>query len=164
MDTPRKRPRTPKEDKDFLRPHWMTCFEILDSLGGRRCTSPLKLPHPWLSLYMMLKLDGEVVNGGFHQFFWNSEGKYDQATDEALAYFGATEFREIFKRAIACAKEYRVVETKRRSENTWEDFTAGYKTIPWDALDEAYYQASPTLFQNVARHLREHPNEFNRKT
>jgi hypothetical protein len=56
----------------------MFCFEILDALGGRRTTSPLKLPRPWLHLDMMLHLDAEVRNGVFHQLFWNSEGAYNE--------------------------------------------------------------------------------------
>ena len=164
MDIPLRRPRTPKEDRDFLRPYWATCFEILDSLGGRRTTSPLKLPHPWLPLDMMLHLDAEIVSGGFHQFFWNSEGAYDKATAKALVFFGATSFQPIFQRAVACAAEHKVVETKRRGENTWEEFIAASKTIPWEPINESYYETSPTLFQCVAKYMRERPNEFQRKT
>lgn len=109
---------------------------------------------------MMLILDGEVVNGGFHQLMWNSEGSYNEAIDEALAYFGFGDIREIFQRAIECANEHDIVETKRRGENTWEEFTDGYQTIPWKPIDEAYWQQSPTLFARVAKYLREHPNEF----
>jgi Domain of unknown function (DUF4375) len=103
---------------------------MLDSLGGRRAVSPLKLPPPWLHLDMMLHLDAEVVNGGFHQLFWNSEGAYNKAILEGFRFFGFTNFQDIFLRAVACAPEHKVVETKRRGENTWEEFTAGYRTIP----------------------------------
>ncbi len=163
MDLPR-RPRTPKEDRQFLIPYWDICFKILDSLGGRRTVSPLKLPHPWLHLGMMLELDAEVVNGGFHQLFWNSEGAYNEAILEGLRFFGFSNFQDIFLRAVACAEEHKILRTKRRGENTWEEFTAGYKSIPWDLIDEAYYQTSPTLFQCVARYLREHPEEFRHET
>ena len=135
---------------------------MLESLGAEATASVLLLPQPWRALYTSFKLDAEVRNGGFHQFFWNSEGNLNDAIAEDLASFGATQFADIFKRAADCATEFRVVETKRRSENTWEEFTDGYKTIPWDSRDRAYYEASPTLFQLVARYVREHPTDFDR--
>lgn len=44
-------------------------------------------------------LIGEVNNGGFDQFFFNSTGDYALETIEALKRVGATEIEEIFKSA-----------------------------------------------------------------
>jgi hypothetical protein len=40
----------------------------------------LVLPQQWRAVYTALLLDGEVNNGGFHQYFWNYEGKFNDAT------------------------------------------------------------------------------------
>ena len=108
------------------------------------------------------RLDAELTNGGFHQFFWNSEGDFNAVTDEDLAFVGALDFQRLFRRAVACATEFDVTGDKHRSENTWEEFTAGYETIPWDDFDQQYYSTAPTLFQHVARYVRDHSTDFNR--
>lgn len=156
----RNRPRTPKEDQNFLRPLWTFAYDMAHLLGGEDWCHVLGVPLPWRALLTTFKLDLQVRNGGFHQFFWNSAGIANEATNEDLALFGAADFQKLFKRAIACAEEFQVVETKRRSQNTWEEFTAGYKTIPWDAYDTTYYETAPTLFQHVARYVRANPAMF----
>jgi hypothetical protein len=154
------RPRTPKEDEKLLKPLWAFAYDMAHLLGGEDWSYVLRLPQPWRALLTTFKLDLQVRNGGFHQFFWNSEGIANEATDEDLALFGATGFQKIFKQAVACAAQFKVVETKCRSENTWEDFTTGYKTIPWETHDAAYYEACPTLFQHIAGYVRANPTAF----
>jgi hypothetical protein len=156
----RARPRTPKEDQELLRPLWTFAYDMAHLLGGEDWSDVLKLPQPWRALCTTVKLDLHVRNGGFHQFFWNSEGVANEATSEDLKFFGAAEFHKIFEQAVACAAKFNVVEAKQRSNNTWEEFTAGYETIPWEPLDTAYYETSPTLFQHVARYVRANPAAF----
>jgi hypothetical protein len=119
------------------------------------------LPQPWRYVYTTLWLDAEVNNGGFHQYFWNGGGLMNTATEEDLGRIGAIEIQNIFRRAVACFVEFDVAGEKQRSKNTWEEFTAGYKTIPWEKFDTEYYEASPTLPTHVARYVREHEDEFN---
>ncbi len=144
----------------MLKPLWEFAYDMAHLLGGEDWPHVLRVPQPWRALITTVKLDLHVRNGGFHQFFWNSEGIINEAVNEDLAVFGATEFQKIFKQAADCAAQFQVVETKRRSENTWEEFTAGYRTIPWEPHDTAYYEASPTLFQYVARYVRANPMLF----
>ena len=156
----RNRPRTPKDDEKLLKPLWTIAYDMAHLLGGEDWRFVLKAPQPWRALLTTFKLDVQVRNGGFHQFFWNSEGVGNAAVKEDLAFFGASEFLRIFNEAVACATLFQVVETKQRGNNTWEEFTAGYKSIPWDAHDRAYYETSPTLFQQVARFVRANPDAF----
>jgi len=136
-------------------------FEMCESFGEEDFNlAVLRLPQPWRALYSISRLDAEVQNGGFHQFFWNSEGKLNTAVEQDLRFLGAVPFSETFKRAVDCAEEHKVVETKLRSTNTWVEFTAGYKTVPWEDFDQAYCRESPTLLQYVARYVREHPADF----
>ena len=82
------------------------------------------------------------------------------ATEEDLGRIGAVAIQNIFRRAVACFIEFDVAGEKRMSDNTWKEFKAGYKTIPWEKFDTEYYEAAPTLFTHVARYVREHPDEF----
>ena len=156
------RPSTSDEDREFLSPYWDFATAMLDALGEYDLLRVPDLPQNWRAVYTTLRLDAEVRNGGFHQFFWNSEGVLNAVTEEDLAFIGATDIHQIFKRAVSCFTEFDIKGSKQRSENTWEDFTAGYKTIPWDTFDDAFYDASPTLFEHVAHHIRSHQNDFNR--
>lgn len=161
MSEPPRLPLTPEEDRDLLEPLQNIAFEMCESFGDDDFDlAVLRLAHPWRALYSISRLDAEVQNGGFHQFFWNSDGKLNTVVAQGLRFLEAVSFAEIFKRAILCAEEFKVVEAKHRSNNSWEKFTAGYKTIPWNDLDQAYCSESPTLLQYAARYVREHPADF----
>jgi hypothetical protein len=120
----------------------------------------LALPQPWRTLYTIINLDSEVGNGGFHQFFWNSEGNLNAATQEDLERVGATRFLNLFRRAVATAIEFQVADAKRRSGGDTGEFVAGYSTIPWENLDQTYYETSPTLLEYAARYIRTHLSDF----
>jgi hypothetical protein len=156
MENLPKRPRASKEDRDFLKPFRIRCVDMLEDQNY----DALALPQPWRTLYTIIHLDSEVGNGGFHQFFWNSEGKLNAATQEDLERVGATEFLNLFRRATATATEFQVVETRQRSGGDTDEFVAGYDTIPWKSLDETYYQTSPTLLEHAARYIRTHLSDF----
>lgn len=50
---------------------------------------------------LIYDLEGEINNGGFDQFFFNSAGDQTQETIDALEKIGATHTAEIVKRAAA---------------------------------------------------------------
>jgi hypothetical protein len=49
------------------------------------------------------KLEAQVNNGGFHQFFWNSSGEYVRETLDALASIRAPKTRSLLERAMLIA-------------------------------------------------------------
>ena len=51
--------------------------------------------------YFVFQLEGEVNNGGFSQFFYNSSGDFANETANALHEIGAYKMEEIYKTAIA---------------------------------------------------------------
>jgi len=53
--------------------------------------------------YCIHRLEAEVNNGGFHQFFSNSTGQFAPETLEALAAIGAVKTRTLLERAISIA-------------------------------------------------------------
>ena len=50
--------------------------------------------------YCLHRLEAEVNNGGFHQFFSNFSGQFARETIEALDGIGARKTSELLKRAI----------------------------------------------------------------
>lgn len=58
------------------------------------------LSEEWKIFYLCFFLDAEVQNGGFIQYFTNTEGKYLSETINALSVVGANEQRKILERII----------------------------------------------------------------
>ncbi|MGE8291542.1 MAG: DMP19 family protein, partial [Sphingobacterium sp.] len=51
------------------------------------------------AIYMISQLQGEVNNGGYNQFYFNSSGQFAAALPEALKLVGATKFADLTARA-----------------------------------------------------------------
>lgn len=58
------------------------------------------LSEEWKIFYLCYFLDAEVQNGGFIQYFTNTEGKYLSETITALSVVGAKEQRILLERII----------------------------------------------------------------
>ena len=65
------------------------------------------------TIYLVLCLEGEVNNGGFSQFFYNSSGKFASETAVALRDIGALNVAEIYERARAPLGELPQNDTER---------------------------------------------------
>jgi hypothetical protein len=69
------------------------------------------------SLYLVAVLDGEVVNGGFHQYFSNSSGQYAHETLAGLVEVGAASAAKLLQEAIRAFPSKRVpVDWSERNE------------------------------------------------
>jgi len=58
------------------------------------------LPEGFAIVYTSRILDAEVANGGFHQYFWNTEGCYIDLVTRAVARLGSAEHLKILKEAV----------------------------------------------------------------
>jgi uncharacterized protein DUF4375 len=65
-------------------------------------------------LYLAQILDGEVFNGGFHQYFSNTSGEYAHRTLFALHELGATRRASLLQRAIATFPNKRVPRNRKK--------------------------------------------------
>jgi len=86
-------------------------------------------------LYYAQVLDAEVFNGGFHQYFSNSSGKYAHETVVALNTLRAPLTASLLLRAIGTFPNNRVPQ--RRDERNEELDKTDAKTL--DILDDEYY-------------------------
>jgi len=110
----------------------------------------------------MHKLEAEVNNGGFHQFFLNSSGQLVPETLQALSAIGATRTKHLLERAIAIA------------------FPSGYPSDASDVasriadlddvadrlepLDAAFYRYEEPLSDLVNNFLEKPPNKSLERT
>lgn len=95
-------------------------------------------------------LEGEVNNGGFHQYFYNSAGDRTAETIQALEIIGAFAIADIVKRA-AQKFPYGMPPTDRfeRQDVLLE---ACPNAQAFQALDEEFYQYPDDLAALVTKH------------
>jgi len=119
-----------------------------------------RLPQHWRPLYTTFWLDGQVNNGGHHQFFWNSDGALNKETLEDLRLISAQPFILLFEEAIDEYERHDYDSDKLDSGNTWEAFTEAYKEKRMRILDEAFWSARKTIPMYLADFIRSHRGMF----
>ncbi len=95
-------------------------------------------------------LEGEVNNGGFHQYFYNSAGDRTAETIQALEIIGAFAMAEIVKRA---AQKFPYgMPPKNRFERQDALLEADPNAAAFRALDEEFYQYPDNLATLVTKY------------
>jgi hypothetical protein len=107
-------------------------------------------------------LEGEVDNGGYNQYFFNSSGKYALLTLEAFRLIGANENYENLKRAIAIhTREQKNAKLQAvYTERTLPAFFATYKHTKLSACDKEFYALEGKLRQLRIKFIRQHLEMF----
>lgn len=140
----------------------------------------LNLPRGLRVLHSLLVLDSEIHNGGFEQFFGNSENMFNDITLEDLQYVGAVAQAEKFQEAIAENQAFHAnceaYKQKHYQDSGqvpspgiddqldrafWREYRANREPgIP--RLDLEYYalQDSDLLWERFEQYAAAHPEEF----
>jgi len=140
---------------------WQVLHAHTAGLEGDEFTETIRqLPQHWRAVYTMFLLEGEVNNGGHHQFFWNSEGALNKETLEDLRLISAKPFVLLFEEALDEYQRHDYGGDKRDSGNTWEAFTQAYKEKRMETLDTAFCQAPKTLVMYLTDYIRSNRNLY----
>ena len=103
-------------------------------------------------VYCIWWLEGEVNNGGFHQFFLNSSGNYYSETSAALIKIGAHKTNDILEAASRLA--FSGAASKDPEERQQALHSQGDKLVDdLDELDRRFYAYEEDLAQLVNRYL-----------
>lgn len=108
-------------------------------------------------VYLVWCLDGEIHNGGFDQFFYNSLGNYSLELLDHLETVGAVKSRELLSRAIALFpgatpatdRETRFEQLKNLDSPEFQAFLSD--------LDEQFWEYQDNLGSRVEAFVRAHP-------
>ena len=113
---------------------------------------------PERTIFVINSTVGEVMNGGFNQFFYNSAGSdfYDIAAD-CFRRVGANDWADIVQRAcdiIDSGPGDEIVErwgkrSELKHEEAMERFSASYKDNPLNDLDKEMYALNEQEFFNL---------------
>ena len=107
---------------------------------------------------LVLQLEDEVNNGGFHQFFNNSSGNNTAETIQALEAIGATVVADILMRAAS--KFPNNMPPRDRSQRL-EVLRANFpRTDEFKELDTAFFAYPEDLSGLIAAYKRRFPDWF----
>jgi len=110
-------------------------------------------------LYFVVIMDGEVMNGGFHQFFSNTSGDYAHEALAALRELGAAETSTLLQTAIDTFPKKQVPKDRAQRNALLDRIDP--KTL--DAIDGQYYAlakcGSEDLAELILRFMRTHARE-----
>src|SRR5204863_7619338 len=114
------------------------------------------------AIFTTLHVEAEVCNGGFNQYFWNSEGKLADFAVEGFRHIGAAEYADLMKRAIAAWREENDVIEPFREAGTLEAFSESYEHSKLGDLDHEFYELAKVsdLSQLRVAFIRAHEHEF----
>lgn len=111
-------------------------------------------------IYITWALDGEVNNGGFIQYFYNTSGMYAADLTDALRNIRAYKTEKIAADAIALYNKERALHEKVRKEGSMESFMSSYGESELGKLDELFYKTGEDLSKLRIRYIRSNPDQF----
>jgi hypothetical protein len=133
---------------------WQVTLDHIEGLEGKERTEYIRcLPQLWRAVYTGFRLQNEVNNGGYHQFFWNSAGVLDRETLEDLQLISAGPFVLLFEEAMDESQRHDYRGEKMESGNSWEAFTEPYKERRMADLDEAFCKIPKTIAMHLSDYI-----------
>ena len=104
-------------------------------------------------------LEGEVNNGGFDQYFFNSSGEYAHKTLTALEEINAPQMAEFLDQAIKAFPILPVPkDTKFRKEIMGD--LPGEILDKWAELDDKFYEYPENLAALVIKYVKDNKSKF----
>jgi hypothetical protein len=106
-------------------------------------------------------IEGEVYNGRFNQFYFNSSEQYAKMAENGFKIIDAKKYSDLTSRAnkIYNKNKERLAEFDNR---TIEGFSESYKENPLNNLDSEFYSLGEIekISELRIKYIREHKNEF----
>jgi Zn-dependent protease len=135
-------------------------FMLLGGFDGDWERTRQALPEGARIVYTAWQLEVDVSNGGFLQYFWDTEGRDVGETHEALLTIGAVQHAALFARAAAVDSAESGSRAKLRAKGDWHAFQRAARQTELGELDEEFDSLSDALSPLRLRYIREHPEAF----
>ena len=130
---PIHKPLTPEEEKALSKMpgvegvDWLRMRLIDASFPDERTV--LTWPKAYRQLFLLNLFEGEVLNGGIHQFFFNSSGDFAPQIALTLREVGMTNYAQAVEKGMAMFPQPYPVDLGKRRRYFSPNAT---KTTPWD--------------------------------
>ena len=110
--------------------------------------------------YITWSLEGEVNNGGFIQYFYNSSGMFAGDLIEALHNIKAFKTEKIASEAITLYNKERALHDKVKKDGSMESFMSSYGESELGRLDKLFYKSGEDLSRLRITYIRSNPEQF----
>jgi hypothetical protein len=134
------------------------------ALRGKSQDEADKIIPGWSTGLQMLlstsEVENEVVNGGFHQYFWNTQGIRSQMALQSFRLIHAEKHAALIQRAIDRYEQYRTQMDRFRKEEKDDSFARSEEPSGFDPLDLEYYKLEKKLGTLRIAYIRVHLEEF----
>jgi hypothetical protein len=136
-------------------------YEIIGDDYQNELNNVKKLTKGQQAFFSTWILEGEINNGGFNQFYFNSSGQYSKMAEIGLKTIGAEKFSELTSRANKIYNENKE-RLQEFDDGTTESFSESYKDNPLNSLDTEFYKLyeSEKIGDLRIKYIRENINEF----
>lgn len=111
-------------------------------------------------VYATWLLEGEVNNGGFNQYFYNSAGDFKKEALEGLEHIGATENAKLLSEAIHIYNREKEMHDRVKKKGTIKAFSESYDETELTNLDERFYSLAEDLSKLRIDYIRNNAEEF----
>lgn len=111
-------------------------------------------------LYTTSNLESEVNNGGFAQYFENTQGKFSQMALEGLQVIGADRHAALMGRAIRIYEEEARQHSQQPTSDDPEAIEGGEKDSALNRLDDQFFDLTEDLSALRIKFIRGHLDEF----
>ncbi len=91
------------------------------------------------AIYVTWIVEGEVNNGGFNQFYFNSSGQLADMAEGAFKIIGAKKFADLMRQANLIYSEIKT-DLEKYNDGTIESFSKSYTENPLNDLDDKFYK------------------------
>jgi hypothetical protein len=102
------------------------------------------LPEGARAVFSTTHLEGEVGNGGFNQYFWNTDGRIVQDALQGYKLMGMPKHAASVRKAIALWKGEQTSRDKPQSKDSLQAFSESYNETKLNALDEPFFDLDKT--------------------
>lgn len=113
------------------------------------------------AIYVTTMVEGEVDNGGFNQFYYNSTGELADMMEEAFKTIGANPFADLTRQANVVFSVIKT-ELEKYKDGTTESFSKSYDDNPLNSLDDKFYalEKEQSLSKIRIKYIRNNIKEF----
>jgi hypothetical protein len=113
------------------------------------------------AIYVVWVITGQIDNGGFNQFYFNSTRQFAEVGEEAFKTIGSEKRAALLNRANQTYNKSAEV-LKKYNDGTIEGFSKSYEENLFDKLDEEFYklEEEESLRTLIIKYIRSNMNEF----
>ncbi|MDA0834816.1 MAG: DUF4375 domain-containing protein [Planctomycetota bacterium] len=112
------------------------------------------------ALWLTWIVEGEVNNGGFNQYYWNTDGRHSAKAVTSFKFFAASQHADLMREANALREQEAAAIKESEDKNTLEAFSESYEASKLGPLDDRFYALTENLSALRVAKIRQSPELF----